>query len=100
VKWVAIKQILTARKIAIVTKFVKINDVESAVPGSCLAIRSDALCDFKKGSSWNRVGEFRGLKAQESCAFLAILDFGRGFDLASEMDDKSGEATSATVGCV
>jgi hypothetical protein len=28
--------------------------------------------------------------------FLAILDFGAGFDLASEMDDKSGEATSAT----
>ena len=32
--------------------------------------------------------------------FLAILDFGAGFDLASEMDDKSGEATSATLGCV
>jgi hypothetical protein len=32
--------------------------------------------------------------------FLAILDFGRGFDLASEMDDKSSEAISATVGCV
>jgi len=31
--------------------------------------------------------------------FLAILDFGVGFDLASEMDD-NGEATSTTVGCV
>ena len=29
--------------------------------------------------------------------FLAILDFGVGFDLASEMDDKNGEA-SATFG--
>jgi hypothetical protein len=32
--------------------------------------------------------------------FLAILDFGVGLDLASEMDDKSGEATSATLGFV
>ncbi len=29
--------------------------------------------------------------------FLAIADFGTGFDLASEMDDKSGEATSTTT---
>ena len=48
----------------------------------------------------NQLGGFLGLKARESCAFLASLDFGEGFDLASEMDDKSGEATSATVGCV
>lgn len=27
--------------------------------------------------------------------FLAILDFGVGFNLASKMDDKNGEATSA-----
>jgi hypothetical protein len=32
--------------------------------------------------------------------FLAILGFGVGFDLASEMDDKNGEATSATLGFV
>jgi hypothetical protein len=32
--------------------------------------------------------------------FLAILDFGAGFDLASEMDDKNGEASSATFGFV
>jgi hypothetical protein len=32
--------------------------------------------------------------------FLAILDFGVAFDLASEMDDKNGEATSATLGFV
>ena len=32
--------------------------------------------------------------------FLAILDFGVGFDLASEKDDKNGEATSATLGFV
>jgi hypothetical protein len=32
--------------------------------------------------------------------FLAILDFGVGFDLAFEMDDKNGEATSATLGFV
>ena len=38
------------------------------------------------------------MKAQESCAFVSELDFGEGFDLASEMDDKSGEATSATLG--
>ena len=30
--------------------------------------------------------------------FLAILDFGVGFDLASERDDKKGEASSATFG--
>jgi hypothetical protein len=30
--------------------------------------------------------------------FLAILDFGVGFDLASEMDDKNGEASAATFG--
>ena len=30
--------------------------------------------------------------------FLAILDFGVGFDLASERDDKNGEANSATFG--
>jgi hypothetical protein len=29
---------------------------------------------------------------------LAILAFGAGFDLASEMDDQNGEATSATLG--
>ena len=40
------------------------------------------------------------MKAQESCAFVSELDFGEGFDLASEMDDKSGEATSATLGFV
>ena len=32
--------------------------------------------------------------------FLAILDFGVSFDLASEMDDQNGEATSATLGFV
>jgi hypothetical protein len=32
--------------------------------------------------------------------FLAILDFGVGFDLASEMDDKNGEASAATFGFV
>jgi hypothetical protein len=32
--------------------------------------------------------------------FLAVLDFGVGFDLASEMDDKNSETTSAAVGCV
>ena len=32
--------------------------------------------------------------------FLAILDFGVALDLASEMDDKNGEATSATLGFV
>ena len=32
--------------------------------------------------------------------FLAILDFVEGFDLASEMDDKNGEASSATFGFV
>jgi len=32
--------------------------------------------------------------------FLAILDVGEGFDLASEMDDKNGEAISATLGFV
>jgi hypothetical protein len=34
------------------------------------------------------------MKAQEGFAFLAILDFGVGFDLASERDD----ASSATFG--
>jgi hypothetical protein len=29
--------------------------------------------------------------------FLAILDFGVSFDLASETDDKNGEASSATL---
>ncbi len=32
--------------------------------------------------------------------FLAIVDFGTGLDLASEKDDKSGEATSTTLGFV
>jgi hypothetical protein len=32
--------------------------------------------------------------------FLAIFDFGEGLDLASEMDDQKGEASSAAVGCV
>ena len=32
--------------------------------------------------------------------FSAILDFDVAFDLASEMDDKNGEATSATLGFV
>jgi hypothetical protein len=32
--------------------------------------------------------------------FLAILDFGVALYLASEMDDKNGEATSATLGFV
>jgi hypothetical protein len=32
--------------------------------------------------------------------FLAILGFGVGFDLASGMDDKNGEANSATLGFV
>ena len=32
--------------------------------------------------------------------FLAILAFGGGFDLASEMDDKNGEAKAATLGCL
>jgi hypothetical protein len=45
-------------------------------------------------------GRIQGMKAQESCAFVSELDFGEGFDLASEMDDKSGEATSATLGFV
>jgi len=40
------------------------------------------------------------MKAQESCAFLSELDFGEGFDLASEKDDKNDEATSATLGFV
>ena len=40
------------------------------------------------------------MKAQESCAFVSELNFGEGFDLASEMDDKNGEATSATLGIV
>jgi hypothetical protein len=30
--------------------------------------------------------------------FLAILDFGVSFDLASGMDDKNGEASAATFG--
>jgi len=38
------------------------------------------------------------MKAQESCAFVSELDFGDGFDLASEMDDQNGEATPATLG--
>jgi hypothetical protein len=40
------------------------------------------------------------MKAQESCAFLSDFGFGVGLDLASEMDDKNGEATSATLGFV
>ena len=31
---------------------------------------------------------------------LANFGFGESFDLASEMDDKNGEATSATLGFV
>jgi hypothetical protein len=40
------------------------------------------------------------MKAQESSAFLSNFGLGVGFDLASEMDDKIGEATSATLGFV
>ena len=54
----------------------------------------------KKGSSWIRVGEFRVWRVKKAVHFIAILDFGAASDLASEMDGKNGEATSATVGCV
>jgi len=46
------------------------------------------------------VGEFEVWKRKKAVHFLAILDFDVGFDLASEMDDKNGEATSATLGFV
>ena len=32
--------------------------------------------------------------------FLAILDYGRPCDLASEVDGENGETMSATLGCV
>jgi hypothetical protein len=55
---------------------------------------------IEKGVFAESSGRIQGMKAQESCAFVSELDFGEGFDLASEMDDKSGEATSATLGFV
>jgi len=45
-------------------------------------------------------GEFRVLKAQESCAFLAILISARPSICNSRWIDKSGEATSATVDAI
>jgi hypothetical protein len=50
-----------------------------------------------RGIEW---ANFRVCRPKKAVHFLVILDFGEGFDLASERDDKSGETTSATVGCV
>ena len=55
---------------------------------------------INRGSSRNRVGEFGVLRRKKAVHFLAILDFGVALDLASEVDDKNGEATSATLGFV
>ena len=55
---------------------------------------------FLFGSSWNRVGEFRVWGLKKAVHFIAILDFDAASDLASEMDGKNGEATSAAMGCV
>ena len=67
----------------------------SAIP---FRTQSGTSSYFNFGSSRNSSGRIQGMKAQESCAFVSELDFGEGFDLASEMDDKSGEATWATLG--
>lgn len=48
VKWMARKQTLTEMKIAVFTKFVQINDTESAASPLFLEIRGDTLCDTKK----------------------------------------------------
>ena len=52
------------------------------------------------GSSWNRVGEFRVLRPEKAVHFLAILDYGRPCDLASEVDGENGETMSATLGFI
>ena len=46
-----------------------------------------------RGIEWAKLGYERN----KAVHFLAILDFGVGFDLASERDDKNGEASSATL---
>jgi hypothetical protein len=48
VKWTTRKQTLTEMKTAIFTKFVQINDTESAASLFCPVIRGDTLCDTKK----------------------------------------------------
>jgi hypothetical protein len=80
------------------------HEVQSIIHFAASAIVPDSVKD-PLGYYKNRVfaessGRIQGMKAQESCAFVSELDFGEGFDLASEMDDKSGEATSATLGFV
>jgi len=46
------------------------------------------------------VGELRVYRPEKAVHFLANLGFDDGSDLASEMDGKNGEATSAAVGYV
>jgi len=62
--------------------------------------KQEARAALKKRVIAESSGRIEGLKTKKAVDFLAILDFGAGFDLASERDDQNGETISATVGCV
>src|SRR5262245_54038648 len=54
----------------------------------------------KKGSSWNRVGKFEGLKGRKARYFRDLLLFCRVQNLAQMLDGKDIETSSAALGYV
>jgi len=55
---------------------------------------------LKKGSSWNRVGKFEGLKGRKARYFRDLLHFCRVQNLAQMLDGKDIETSSAALGYV
>ncbi|MGB6999214.1 MAG: hypothetical protein WBD96_16810, partial [Pseudolabrys sp.] len=55
---------------------------------------------FNKGSSWNRVGKFEGLKGRKARYFRDLLHFCRVQNLAQMLDGKDIETASAALGYV
>lgn len=53
-----------------------------------------------KGSSWNRVGKFEGLKGRKARYFRDLLHFCRVQNLAQMLDGKNIETSSAALGYV
>lgn len=53
-----------------------------------------------KGSSWNRVGKFEGLKGRKARYFRDLLHFCRVQNLAQMLDGKDIETSSAALGYV
>ena len=58
------------------------------------------LVGIKKGSSWNRVGKFEGLKGHRARYFRDILHFCGVQNLAQMLDGKNIETSSAALGYV